>query len=209
MTLRDTFNREILEPHAIVTDAWINPVKYWQWHASDHPWNENAPPSCFIKRPELRKEDYAEYFIPAPDTTSLMRVECQPTFSSTLYFKAQSDNSEAVLHLDLPSISPDDDSFYASAMESPSAKWAERILTTSRRAEMRNGKHHYKIKPYDEMQALYKCTPGKTCLIQDCCWGDKLDTGGIPEIIGNKQILVMTSDIAEEQLLAALEHQPW
>jgi hypothetical protein len=223
---KDLLGRPIIDPYPELNDYWVNPLSFWLTVRQDYAELPRDPDVFFsmlttellikheqvyikdiVRSPRTQEDGWTfcsqSYYIPVPNRPLLIRLKCRDDFIRTLYFKAEAlvDNG-SVQYLDSPSISPTNPQFYAYAIEDPSRKWTERILKTDRRQEMRNGKHHYQVKPYDETQALYKCYPGKTYLIQDCYWGQALENR-VPEIKANKQILIMSDEMFQERLLAA------
>jgi hypothetical protein len=217
----DILGRKVVNPYPELNGYWFRPLALWKtlkrhYEGIDDPrvlygaltadlilntavqYIEDVPRS-----PDDQEDGWVmashTYYLPAPNAPLLIAIKVPQEYKKVLYFTAEGQLLEdGHAYLDKPSVSYTNPTFVATGLISPQDVWAKRITRTNRRAEMRSGQHqHFLVKPFPETQALYKCVPECTFLIQDCHFSQDIK-GGAPEILGNKQLIIMFDDTAQE-----------
>lgn len=219
----DLLGRMVVNPYPILDDFRANPIIFWDMlqkeykHVSQdiNSFNDVLSTELILKdhypfleraiRSPAKDTDgwmlsWTNYYLPIPNRPGLVRLKCRDDLARTYYFKARISTEDInIQYMNEPTISLLSKSAHAYEKENPEARWMERITKTNRRAERTAQQLHKQLKIYGETQALFKCIPGKTYLIQDCFWGQPDNIGAVPAIQSNKQLLIMSDQILKEE----------
>ena len=135
-------------------------------------------------------------FLPVPYRRELVRILCPPG-SCPIYFMGEVMKG-GILYEGSPSITPGLE-YLSTGIQALEDLWQAR-LQVHRRIERspRISTREKVTKPLGETGIVWKCIPEATYILQDCVWDNrpipysKTRTGRIPELVGNKQLLIVS-----------------